>query len=413
MQSPQGFYRPLLTVCVSAVTSALVFLFLVIGSRSALRPQLSAFLRSASSTASSGTLFVPEAPLLPSVLGEDEAVIRLVRRAQPSVVAVLVFSSAPLPSQRIDVFPFGMPFDPFHDSAPKDRQGKSQKRRVGGGSGFFVSEDGLIVTNKHVVDFENAEFQVLTADGKKYTAKLLGTDPLLDIGFLRVDAGRVPALAFGDSDALEPGQTVIAIGNALDRFRNTVTKGVISGLNRRIFAGDGVTTELLEEAIQTDAAINPGNSGGPLLNLKGEVVGLNTAVSEQGQLLGFALPSNIVKRDVQSIRANGKITRPFLGVRYQMVNEDLIQKNRLPVEYGALIVRGSQPNELAVSPGSPADKAGLVENDLLLELNGQRIDEEHSLSTLIGRYAPGDEVALTILHAGTKKRVMVRLDELK
>lgn len=361
------------------------------------------------------SLRIPELSVPPAALGEEEATIRVVKAAQPAVVAILVFSKMPRVAQpRVQFFPFGQnPFEPFpfpRDPGEKDQGGK---RQVGGGSGFFVSADGIVATNKHVIDFENAELQVQTAEGKKYTAKVLGSDPRLDVAFLKVEGKDFRYLTFGDSNKLEPGQTVIAIGNALDEFRNTITKGIVSGLNRRIVAGNGFTTELIEEAVQTDAAINPGNSGGPLLDLRGRIVGLNTAVSERGQSLGFAIPSNTVKRDFEMITKLGRIVRPFLGVRYQIITEEIIRKNQLKVDHGALIVRGADRSELAVAPGSPAEKVGLVENDILLEIENQRIDEEHSLSSLIGRHAPDDEVRIKVLHAGEERIVTVKLDEMK
>jgi S1-C subfamily serine protease len=187
----------------------------------------------------------------------------------------------------------------------------------------------------------------------------------------------------------------------------------VSGLNRRIIAGDGADSGIIEEAIQTDAAINPGNSGGPLLDLNGNAIGLNTAVSDQGQLLGFALPSNIVRRDVESVQKLGRIVRPFLGVRYELITDELVQKNQLSVDHGALIIRGDTKTDLAVAPGSPADKAGLVENDIILEVDGRAVDEEHSLGALIGHHAPGDQVTIKFLHAGAEKTTTVTLDELK
>lgn len=395
---------------VSAATAIAVWIVLTI-LQPFLRPGIARFLRMTESGASTSTLRIPDAFSMANVLSEDQAVVALVKNAQPAVVAVIVKSSVPPAALSVGPSVFD-PFNPIQPSVPPKSQ-KGRKQQVGSGSGFFVSSDGLIVTNKHVVDFEDPEFEIILSDGRKLPANVLGTDPLLDIAFLRVEGSGFPTLAFEDSDALEPGQTVIAIGNALDQFRNTVTKGIVSGLNRSIYAGDGVTTELIEEAVQTDAAINPGNSGGPLLSLSGKVVGLNTAVSESGQLIGFALPSNTVRRDLESILKFGKIARPFLGVRYQMITEDIVQKNQLKIDHGALIVRGEDQSELAVSPGSPADKAGLVENDIIIKVDGMNVTEEHSLKSLIGRHAPGDPVTLTVLHAGTEKTVTVTLEELK
>lgn len=359
---------------------------------------------------------------LPASLGEDQAVTQLVKRAEPAVVAVLVTSDVAQPQDAFDSTLGGL-FDPGSTDSTtpppimsKPKTGKpAPYTEVGGGSGFFVSADGILVTNKHVVDFADARYQVLTNDGAKYDATLLAKDPQLDIAFLKVQSSSTPVFApltFADSSTLQAGQTVVAIGNALDQFRNTVTKGIISGLNRHILAGDGDSAEQIEEAIQTDAAINPGNSGGPLLNVQGQVVGLNTAVAEEAQLLGFALPANIVSRDVVSLQKTGKISRPFLGVRYELIDADLQQLDHLSVSQGALVIHGLTKKDAAVSADSPAAKAGIVENDIILQVDSDTISEDQSLAVLIGRHVPGDQVTLKVLHAGVEKDVLVTLIEL-
>lgn len=393
---------PILPIIIaSAATSAAVFVVLS-ALQPMLRPDIARWFPEVTPS-SARSIQVPPPPVQPTARTEDEATIRLVKNAKPAIVAVVVYSDSPKVLSQLDISKEVQP-SPL---------GKSTPQQVGGGSGFFVSEDGILVTNKHVIDLDGAQYKVVTTAGQSYPAKLLGQDPVLDIAFLKVEGSGFPFLTFGDSDAIETGQTVVAIGNAFDEFRNSVTKGVVSGLNRHVTAGDGYSTEYIEEAIQTDAAINPGNSGGPLLDLKGKVIGLNTAVSEQGQLIGFALPSNTVARDADMMKKFGRVVRPFLGVRYQIVTEDLVQQNQLPVDHGALVLRGTQPGELAVSPGSPADKAGIVENDIILEVNGQQVSEDHSLSALLGRSAPGDAITLKIMHAGAQKTVSVVLDELK
>jgi len=354
-----------------------------------------------------------------SGLDIETATIDAVKKASPSVVSIIIskeVSSIQTVPNFNDFFQFGFPFQ-FNfgepaQPAPSQNQ-KPQKQEIGGGSGFIVSADGLIITNKHVVADDTASYTVLTNDGKKYEAKVLAQDPTNDLAVIKIDAKDLTSLILGDSDNIEIGQTVIAIGNALGEYRNTVTRGVISGINRTVQAGGQGFTETLEEAIQTDAAINPGNSGGPLLNLNGEVIGINTAISEAGQLVSFAIPINGAKLDLESIQKSGKIVRPFLGVRYVIINKQLSDANKLTVDYGALILPGQTADQLAVVPGSPADKAGLVENDIILELNGQKIDESHSLAGLLAKYAPGDEVELKILHKGEEKTVKVKLDERK
>jgi serine protease Do len=272
----------------------------------------------------------------------------------------------------------------------------------------------LIVTNKHVVDQKDVEYTVYTNDGKKHAAKVVAQDPVLDIALIKIEGSGYPYLSFGNSDSLLIGQSVIAIGNALGEFRNTVSVGVVSGLARSITAGNGSgKTENLDQVIQTDAAINPGNSGGPLLDLSGEVIGVNVAVAQGSQSVGFALPINSVKGAINSVKTTGKIIRPYLGVRYLAINQDIKDKNNLTVDYGVLVKPGSNPGELAVIPGSPADKAGIVENDIILEIDGVKIDEKTSLASLIRQKNVGDVVILKILDKGVEKTVSVVLEAAK
>jgi serine protease Do len=219
-------------------------------------------------------------------------------------------------------------------------------------------------------------------------------------------------LELGSSDTVRIGQTVVAIGNSLGEFSDTVTKGVISGINRRVTANDGSGgEETLESVIQTDAAINPGNSGGPLLNVGGQVIGINTAVSQQGQSIGFAIPINDAVQLIHSIEKYGKVVRPYLGVRYVVVDKQLQRLNDLTVDHGALLRRGENPGDLSVIPGSPADKAGLQENDIILEIDGTKIDESNSLVRLLGKYQPGDSVKMKVLKDGKEQDISVTLGQ--
>ncbi|MFH1207053.1 MAG: trypsin-like peptidase domain-containing protein [Patescibacteria group bacterium] len=338
---------------------------------------------------------------------EDSATIDVVKKSSPAVVSIVITQdlSKIYSNSGADLFPFGM----FNFGTPPQGQ-----QEVGAGSGFIISSDGMIMTNKHVVSTTDAEYTVVMNDGKKYSAKVLATDPFNDVAIVKIDAKDLPTLTLGDSSALQIGQTVIAIGNALGQYQNTVTKGVVSGLSRTVTAGDGSgQSETLQDIIQTDAAINSGNSGGPLLDLAGQVVGINTAVNSSGQLVGFAIPINQVKNAVESVKKNGTIIRPYLGVRYVIINGDVAEKNKLSVDYGAMVVRGDDQTEFAVIPGSPADKAGIVENDIILEVNGQKISEDHSLATELQKYNVGDSVTLKISHAGTEKTVSAKLEQAK
>lgn len=347
-------------------------------------------------------------------LEEESATIEVVKKVQPAVVSIVVTQDLQKFYEEFGGTPFEEQFfREFFDQRDQEEE-EGGKQKISGGSGFIVDPSGLIVTNAHVVSFENVEYTVILNDGKKYPAKILAADPQKDVAVVKIEAQNLPTLELGDSDSLQIGQTVIAIGYALGEYPNTVTKGVISGLGRAITAGGAyVGYQTLDNILQTDAAINPGNSGGPLLNLKGQVIGLNTAVDFAGQLIGFAIPINSVKQDIESVKREGKISRPYIGVRYQIVTKELAKKNDLPFDYGALVLRGEKPDELAVIPGSPADKAGIAENDLILEFGGKKITEKEPLSKLILGYKVGDEVELKIWHKGEEKRVKIRLEERK
>jgi len=293
---------------------------------------------------------------------------------------------------------------------------------VGGGTGFIVSEDGLILTNKHVVFDDDAEYTVFTNSGKKFSAKVLAKDPFQDLAIVKIDqennvnengelvVNKFPVLALGDSDNIEIGQTVIAIGNALAEFRNTVSSGLISGLGRRITASGGTYVETLDDVIQTDTAINKGNSGGPLLNLRGEVIGINTAIANNAQSIGFSIPINYAKRDIEQIQETGKIVYPFIGVRYVLVNEEVKEEKKLTVNYGVLIVEGDS-GQPAITSGSPAEQAGLEEGDIILSLDGKDITQDNSLVKILMRYRAGDEITLKVLRDNQEMNVVLTLSE--
>lgn len=357
-------------------------------------------------------------------ISEENAVIDVVDKVSPAVVSVIVSKDLPI-LERYYANPFGddemfKEFfgDDFSDffgfGAPQYRQKGTEKKEIGGGTGFIVSSDGYIVTNKHVVYDEDAEYTVLMNDENKYEAEVLARDPLSDLAILKIEGNDFPVVEIGGSSDLKVGQTVIAIGNALGEFRNTVSTGVISGLSRSIIAGgSGVGSEKLVGLIQSDASINPGNSGGPLLNIRGQVIGINTAMAQGAENIGFAIAIDEVKETIQSVRDNGRIIRPWLGVRYALVDDQVKKDNNLEVGYGAIVVRGEKRTDLAVIPGSPADKAGLVENDIILEVNGEKITAENNLAKIIGAHKPGDELKIKVLHKGEEVEVKVVLEEMK
>ncbi|MBP6884783.1 MAG: trypsin-like peptidase domain-containing protein [Candidatus Pacebacteria bacterium] len=354
---------------------------------------------------------------LPAVFSDEARIESAVERANPAVVAITVSKEVTKykTSYQEQSDPFAQffgsnnPFG-FNFQIPVQTPDGTEKKQVGSGSGFIVSADGLIVTNKHVVTDKTAEYTVNLPSGKKYTAKVLARDAVLDIAILKIEATGLPHLVLADSSKLKLGQTVIAIGNALGQFENTVSVGVVSGLSRSITAGDGRgMTEALSHVIQTDAAINPGNSGGPLLDINGKVIGVNTAIVQGSQNIGFALPINSIKTVIDSVRTTGKIVRPYIGIRFQSVTPEMKEKNGLSVDYGVIVKAGADKNELAVIPGSPADKAGIVENDIILEIDGKKIDEDNNFALMIRDKKVGDSITLKVLSKGTEKKVTLIL----
>lgn len=358
------------------------------------------------------TPFLKKSPAFGAISGdvttvqveEESAVIDVVQRASPAVVSIIITKD--LNQNRGSSFNLPFYLDPFFQNRNQD---SPNIQEVGGGSGFLISQDGLIVTNKHVVDDPSATYTVLTNDGRKFDAKVLSRDPTNDIALVKIDASNMPTLPLGDSSKLQIGQQVIAIGNSLGEYRNTVTSGIVSGIGRTITAGGVSGSEQLEGVIQTDAAINPGNSGGPLLDIGGSVIGINTAMDQQGQLLGFAIPVNDIKRDLDSFNKHGSIVKPFLGVRYVLVDQHVKEQNNLTVDYGALIT--GDANSPAIVANSAAAKAGLRNGDIILEINGNRVDENNSLAAQLKNYDPGDTVRMKVMSGSETKDISVTLGQ--
>lgn len=358
---------------------------------------------------------------------QEELIIKAVEEISPAVVSIIITKDVPIieqyyysPFEEFEQF-----FDqPFQFRVPQYRQKGTEKIEVGGGTGFIVSEEGMVLTNKHVVLDEEADYTVFTIEGKSYPAKVLAKDPFQDLAILKIDQEKIvnekgdftlelfPIVKLGNSDEIQMGQTVIAIGNALGEFKNTVSVGVVSGLGRTITASGGGLVETIENVIQTDAAINKGNSGGPLLNLKGEVIGINTAMVQEAQSIGFAIPINKAKRDIEQVKTIGKIVYPFLGIRYISITEKIKEDNNLPVDYGVWIHKSSQ-EEPAVYSDSAAEEAGIIEGDIILEFNGEKITPENSLAEIIQKYKPDDKITLKILRDNKTKTVSVTLGEYK
>jgi serine protease Do len=334
---------------------------------------------------------------------DEDLIITAVERVSPAVVSIIATKDLPVINRSYgDGDSFFRQFFPqlFPQATPVPSQRDTQPRQVGSGSGFIVTANGHVLTNRHVVEDEDASYTVVMNDGSKHAAKVLALDTVHDVAILKIDGSNFSTVTLGDSNSIKIGQTAIAIGNALGEFQNTVSVGVISGLQRNITAGGpGTESEELRKVIQTDAAINPGNSGGPLLNKHGEVIGMNTAMAGGAENIGFALPINIAKKGLDSVISTGKISYPFLGIQYTIVTSEVKEERNLSVDYGALLIEG-QNGSSAVVKNSPAEKAGLKSGDIILEFNGTRITKDRPLAELVEEHKVGDTVRLKVLRDG-------------
>ncbi len=366
-----------------------------------------------------------------SVFVEESLTIDAIEKVNPSVVSIV--ASKQLAAMRRPVslfdlfgseFGFGMPGrlgqpDGINRSQEADTP-DLPRQKVGGGTGFIISTEGLVLTNKHVIDDATAEYSVVLADGNELYAKVLSKDPLNDIAFVQLfmdeDLSKRPSglsvVSLGDSDSLSVGSKVIAIGNALSEFDNTTTSGIISGLGRSITASNGMgTADKLSNLLQTDASINPGNSGGPLVNLNGEVIGINTAIAQSANGIGFAIPINEAKNLVEAVLEYGKIVRPMLGVRYVEINPQIAEQLDLDVDYGAFLQDDIASGFRAVVKGGPADEAGLRSGDIILAINDVPINRETSLQKQVSRYKPKQKVNLKVWRDAKQIEVEVELGE--
>ncbi len=323
----------------------------------------------------------------------------LVKQLSPSVVNISTTSVSKSTARSFES-PFGEEGDEQFDDFFKKFFGDSPEREFKGkglGSGFIISEDGYIITNNHVVE-RATDIKVILQNGDSYPAKIIGTDPKSDLAVLKIEPKtKLPAVRFGNSDRLEIGDWVLAIGNPFG-LGHTVTSGIISAKGRSLGLGS------YDDFVQTDAAINPGNSGGPLFNFQGEVVGVNTAIIAGGQGIGFAIPVNIAKNVVSQLRNGGKVVRGWIGVYVQPVTPEIAESLKLEEDDGALVAD--------VTDGGPADKAGVQRGDIIIELNGNKIDEMPDLPKLVASYAPGTKTKMKVLRDGKEKVLNIKLGEL-
>ena len=281
------------------------------------------------------------------------------------------------------------------------------------GTGIILSKDGYVMTNHHVVSTAT-HVQVVTSDGTTYdNVPVVGSDPLNDVAYLMIpNVSNLTPAELGDSSTVRVGQSVIAIGNALGQYQNTVSSGIISGKGRPVSASDGTgnSSESLTDLLQTDAAINPGNSGGPLLNYSGQVIGMNTAVAANAEGIGFAIPINATKGTTKMVLAGKGVQRAYLGIRYVDITPSVAKQYNLAVTQGAYVTADTS-GAAAVAPGSPAEKAGLQDKDIVTRINNEQIGSQGGLSSIIGEYAPGDTVELTYIRGSATHSVKITLNQ--
>jgi len=337
-------------------------------------------------------------------------IIEIAKKVCPAVITVIVSKDLPK-AENFYSFPYGgkeyvMP------KMEKGQKSKIERTKIGGGSGFIISENGYVFTSNHVVSDTSADYTVVLDPKHKYPVKVLSRNPINDTAVLKIEGERFPFLEMADSGKIELGEEVVAVGNALGEFTDTLSAGIVSGLSRFITAFGGIENQMqnLRGLIQTDAAINPGNSGGPLINMEGKVIGINTAMIQGAQNIGFAIPINYAKKDLEEVKKYGKIMVPFLGVKYVLISKEMAEANKLPVNDGAVVVREAM-GEPPVVKGSAADSAGVKEWDIILECNGEKITTKNPLANILQKCKIGQKTTLTVLREGKKLNLTAELDE--
>jgi len=328
---------------------------------------------------------------------EKSPVVKTVKKILPAVVSITC-------SKYMKGIPSS--FDLFE--TPK------KKVKVGGGSGFIVDKSGIIFTNRHVIDDPKAEYFVVMQNGEKFKPKILAKDNINDIAVLKINKDNLPVVKLGDSSKIDLGEDVVAIGNALGMFKNTVSTGIVSGLSRVIMAQNNANNQKtkLKGLIQTDAAINPGNSGGPLVDITGKAIGINAAMVFGAENIGFALPINNARKDLEDINEFGRIRKPYIGIRYVSIDKELKDKFDLPTASGALVI--SEPDiKNAVIPGSPAYKAGIKESDIILQVGENKVTSENTITDILQKFEIGEKLSIKLLRKGRKKFLKIILAEKK
>lgn len=344
-------------------------------------------------------------------MSQDSLVIKAIKKALPSVVSIVGNRRVPRRKHESSQF-WGLLEDrktPFDVSLQLKKDGL----KISSGSGFVVDKKGIILSNRHLISPLVSDYWAIFHNKEMLPAKVLTIDPINDLAFLKVEGENFPYLELGDSSKLELGQTIIAIGTALGEFEDSVSAGVVSGLSRFISAESLISgeTSKLRGLIQTDAAINPGNSGGPLIDLSGKAIGVNTALVFGAENISFAIPISHAKKDLEDIKKYGKIRQPYLGVRYLMLSKELKERNNFSVDYGALVVSEDLPQDQAVIPNSPAERATIREFDIILECQGEKITAQNPLEEILRQCLPGQEIRLKILREQKELILKTKIEE--
>ncbi len=346
------------------------------------------------------------------MLNQEQKIIKIIEKTLPAVVSIESYKNLKEIEKKKPqwIFPF-FEKDIFKTDELKKKV-SGEHIHFGGGSGFIIDQSGIVATNAHVIVRDYLDYEITDSSGKKFLASLISTDIIHDVSFLKIKSeSSFLSIPLGDSSKIKLGQSVLAIGNALGIFSNTVSSGIISGLLRNIKANNESISENLHGLIQTDAAINPGNSGGPLINMAGEAIGINAASVTRAENIGFAIPINVIKKDLEQIKKYGKIIRPFLGIKYITLDQKIGKILNLPVDYGALAINQDRASD-SIIKNSPAHKAGVKNKDIILAIDDKKITSSFTIQDFLDNAKVGQKISLKILRDGKEIVLNATLDSI-
>ncbi len=346
------------------------------------------------------------------MLNQEQKIIKIIEKTLPAVVSIESYKDLKEIEEKRPqwIFPF-FEKDVFKTEILKKKI-KEGHIHFGGGSGFIIDKSGIIATNAHVIVRDYFDYEITDFSGKKFLASLISTDIIHDISFLKIKSDlSFLSIPLGDSSKIKLGQSVLAIGNALGIFSNTVSSGIISGLSRSIEANNESVSENLHGLIQTDAAINPGNSGGPLINMSGEAIGINAASVTRAENIGFAIPISIIKKDLEQIKKYGKIIRPFLGIKYVSIDQKIGNIFNLPVNYGALAISPDRASD-SIIKNSPAYRAGIRNKDIILAIDDKKITLSFTIQDFLDNAKINQKISLKILRGNKEINLQATLDSI-